>query len=263
METLPPITPPLPRVSHARRDLASSAPFDWLKAGWRDLWTNPAPSLAYGLFVALISAGVVYFLVRAELDYVMFPALSAFMIVAPVLAVGLYEKSRRLSQGESVTLFDMIFVRAKSTGQILFMGVLLALLALVWMRAAVILYALFFGVKPFAGFDDVTQVLLNTPRGIALLIVGTMVGGLFAAFSFAISAFSIPMLLDQKSDALTAMGTSMALVWNNLGVLIVWGALVMVLAMIGSVTAFIGFIIIFPLLGHATWRAYESVKPKV
>ena len=51
-----------------------------------------------------------------------------------------------------------------------------------------------------------------------MLIVGTVVGGLFAAFSFAISAFSIPMLLDERVDAFTAMGTSMALVWNNLPV---------------------------------------------
>src|SRR3546814_2578948 len=89
-------------------------------------------------------------------------------------------------------------------------------LMLLWMRAAVLLYALFFGLLPFPGLDDILTVLVTQPAGWALIVVGSLVGGLFAAFSFAISAFSIPMLLNERTDALTAMGTSMALVWNNL-----------------------------------------------
>ena len=62
-----------------------------------------------------------------------------------------------------------------------------------------------------------------------MLIVGTAIGGLFAAFAFAISVFAVPMLLDRRVDALTAMGTSMKLVWNNLGPMIAWGAMVLLL----------------------------------
>src|SRR3546814_15569514 len=83
---------------------------------------------------------------------------------------------------------------------------------LLWMRAAVIIYALFFGVRPFPGIDHIAPMLFTSSTGIAMLVVGTLIGGLFAAFSFAISAFSIPMMLDQRVDALTAMGTSWALV---------------------------------------------------
>src|SRR3546814_7427553 len=98
----------------------------------------------------------------------------------------------------------------------------LSLLMLLWMRAAVLLYALFFGLLPFPGLDDILTVLVTQPAGWALIVVGSLVGGLFAAFSFAISAFSIPMLLNERTDALTAMGTSMALVWNNLRVSLTW-----------------------------------------
>ena len=87
-----------------------------------------------------------------------------------------------------------------------------------------------------------------------------MVGGLFAAFSFAISAFSIPMLLDERLDAFTAMGTSMALVWNNLPVMLTWGAIVLVLFLLGLVTGMLGLIVVFPLLGHATWHAYKAIR---
>src|SRR3546814_9958747 len=101
--------------------------------------------------------------------------------------------------------------------------------------------------------------LFTQPVWWAMLIVGTAIGCLFAAFSFAISVFSIPMLLDRRVDALTAMGTSMALVWNNLHPMIVWGAIVMALFAVCAVTGLLGLIVIFPLLGHATWHAYAAM----
>jgi uncharacterized membrane protein len=93
-----------------------------------------------------------------------------------------------------------------------------------------------------------------------MLVVGTLVGGLFAAFGFAISVFSVPMLLDQRTDALTAMATSMAMVWNNLHPMIAWGAIVLALFVASVVTGLIGLIVIFPLLGHATWHAYRAIR---
>ena len=123
---------------------------------------------------------------------------------------------------------------------------LLCLLMLLWMRAAVIIYALFFGLLPFPGLDHIAAMLFTTPIGWALLIVGSVVGALFAAFSFAISAFSIPMLLDERVDALTAMGTSMALVWNNLPVMLAWGAIVLALFLLSLATGLLGLIVVFP-----------------
>jgi uncharacterized membrane protein len=132
---------------------------------------------------------------------------------------------------------------------------------LLWMRAAVIIYALFFGLRPFPGLDHIAPMLFTTPEGWAMLVVGSAVGGLFAAFSFAISAFSIPMLLDEKIDAHTAMGSSMALVWNNLRVMLVWAAIVLVLFLFSLMTGLIGMIVVYPLLGHGTWHAYRAMRP--
>jgi uncharacterized membrane protein len=154
----------------------------------------------------------------------------------------------------------MLFVAAKSGAQVLYTGAILCLLMLVWMRAAVIIYALFFGVRPFPGLDHVAGMLATTPEGWGMLMVGTIVGGLFAAFSFAISVFAIPMLLDQKLDAFTAMGTSISMVWRNLPVMVVWGAIVLFLFLLAVVTGLIALIVIFPLLGHATWHAYKAIR---
>jgi uncharacterized membrane protein len=130
---------------------------------------------------------------------------------------------------------------------------------LAWMRAAVIIYALFFGLRPFPGLNEIVHILLTTPEGWGMLVVGTATGGLFAAFSFAISTFAIPMLLAQDTDAFTAMGTSISLVWNNLGPMLVWGVVVLALFALSLATGLLGLIVIFPLLGHATWHSYRAM----
>lgn len=260
MVIIPPTQKPLPRDYGWAKNLPMSAPIQWLKLGWADFWQRPGLSIAYGIAIFAISVGVVASLRMFAYDYILFPALSGFLIFAPVLALGLYEKSRRIALSLPISFTNMILVRSRSRGQIIFTGVLLSLLMLMWMRAAVILYALFFGLLPFSGLEDTFQVFLRTDTGFALLFVGTFVGGLFAAFSFAISAVSLPMLLNEESDALTAMGTSLALVWHNLPVMIIWGLIILTLSVICIATAFLGFIVVFPVLGHATWHAYQAIR---
>ncbi|SDH44346.1 MULTISPECIES: DUF2189 domain-containing protein [Bosea] len=251
---------PLPLSAQRRRNLPAGAALSWLGAGWRDLWRNPGPSLLYGLAVFAVSAVIVWGLFRLGLDYILFPALAGFMVMGPLLAIGLYQKSRAIEQGEPVSLSRMIFVKAASGGQVWYTGAILSLLMLVWMRAAVIIYALFFGLRPFPGLHEVAAMLFGTPIGWAMLLVGTVVGGLFAAFSFAISAFAIPMLLDERVDAFTAMGTSISMVWRNLPVMIAWGAIVLALFLVSVATGLLGLIVVFPLLGHATWHSYRALR---
>ncbi|MGY3618231.1 putative membrane protein [Bradyrhizobium sp. USDA 10063] len=259
MTMIPTVLPPLPTKNRWHRFLVPADAFTWLTKGWHDLTVQPMTSLSYGLLIFLASVAIVDGLFRLEWDYILFPAFAGFMVVGPILAIGLYEKSRRLAAGLPVNLVNMIFVRPRCGGQILFVGVLLCLLMITWMRAAVIIYALFFGLVPFPGLEYIAPMLFTTPVGWAMLIVGSAVGGLFAAFSFAINAFSIPMMFDERVDALTAMGSSMALVWNNLTVMLTWGAIVLALFLLSLATGMLGLIIVFPLLGHGTWHAYRAV----
>lgn len=260
MTTIPATVPPLPREGSPNRHLPKAEALSWLRAGWDDLKVKPGTSLAYGLGAFVVSIAVVAGMFAVGWDHVLFPALAGFMVVGPALAVGLYEKSRRITEGMPVTLAGMAFVRAGSGGQILFIGAILCSLMLLWMRAAVIVYALFFGWRPFPGIDHIALVLFTTPVGWAMLVVGSLVGGLFAAFSFAISIFSIPMLLNERLDAFTAMGTSLALVWHNLSLMLCWGAIVLALFLASMATGLVGLILVFPLLGHATWHAYRAIR---
>ncbi len=252
-------SPSVPLTTQRRRNLPVGAAIGWLAAGWSDLCHRPGPSLAYGLLVFTVSAGIVWGLFRFELDYILFPALAGFMVIGPFLAMGLYQKSQAMETDEPVSLGHMLFARPASGAQVWFAGALLCLLMLLWMRAAVLIYALFFGLRPFPGLDHVAAMLFTTPEGWAMLAVGAVVGGLFAAFSFAISMFAMPMMLDRRTDVFTAMGTSISLVWNNLPVMLAWGTIALVLFLIGVASGLLGLVVIFPLLGHATWHSYRAI----
>ena len=125
MTTIPPVVPPLAVRSRFALDLPANAGFEWLAAGWRDLKTQPGPSLAYGLIVLVLSALIVSGLWRLEWDFILVPALAGFLVFAPALATGLYEKSRALENGDPVSFGRMLFPRPASGGQILFTGALL------------------------------------------------------------------------------------------------------------------------------------------
>ena len=263
MTMIPPVASPLATPNRWARSLTPADPFKWLALGWRDFKTAPSMSIAHGAMIFLISVGFVGGLIALGRDYILFPAFAGFMVVGPILAFGLYEKSRLIEAGQPLRWRNIFFIRTHSGGQIVFTGVLLCLLMMVWMRAAVIIYALFFGLLPFPGLDHIAPMLFTTATGHAMLAFGTVVGGLFAAFSFAISVFfSIPMLLNEDIDAFTAMGSSMALVWANLRVLLIWAAIVLLLFLVSLATGMIGLIVIYPLLGHATWHAYRAIQPE-
>lgn len=260
MSYIPEVEPPIRGARRFERHFGMSVAFTWLRAGWRDLCAAPFPGFVYGLIICLISLAVVAAMYKLAFDYILFPALSGFLIIGPFMAIGLYEESRRIAAKKDIKAMDVIRVKAASPGQLLYMGVLLCVLMLLWMRAAVLLYSILFGLTPFTGTEHIVETLFFTDKGVVLLVVGSFVGALFAAFSFAISVFSVPMLLNERTDALTALGTSMVMVWRNLPVMLCWGAIVMVLTVFSILTGMLGFIVTFPVLGHATWHAYLDIR---
>lgn len=259
LEPLPTIRPPRRGHSPLARGLPPSAAIQWLRAGFADMRADLGPSLAYGVFLVALSYLVLGTLYVSGLLYLALPAVSGFLIVGPFLALGLYEKSRRRAAGQSTTLGQMLFVRPVSPSQMAYAGLLLALLVLFWLRAADLLYALFFGITPFPGAGDALANVFTTLRGWILIGVGSGVGALFASFAFAISLFSIPMLMAERGDALTAMGRSFALTAHNLPAVIAWGAIVAAGLVISLVTGFLGLAVIFPILGHGTWHVYRDL----
>lgn len=259
LEPLPTVRPPQHPATTLARGLPASAALDWLRAGWRDFRAAPGQSLAYGLFLVTLSWLVLWGLFALGLLYLALPALSGFLIVGPFLAIGLYALSRGRADGQATTLRDMVLIRPAAGAQLAYAGLLLGLLVLFWLRAADLLYALFFGFAPVPGADDALLNLVTTPRGWALLLVGSAIGGLFAAFAFALSLFSVPMLLAERRDALTALGLSFALTTHNLRPCLIWGVIVAGGMALSAATGLLALAVVFPVLGYGTWHAWRAI----
>lgn len=252
---------PPTRARDFARNLPLSAPFEWLKAGTRDTFASPTSSIMYGLSVFLVSIIFVAALFRFGFSYILFPVIAGFMVVGPLVAIGLYGKSRLLAAGIShISTLEVIRIKAKSPRQLLAVGIVLMLIMTFWLRFAIVLYALFFGLAPYEGFEETANMLFFTDKGRSLLAVGSAVGGVLAAFSFSVSAFSIPMLMNEKKDTLSAMALSAVIAWTNKPVVFVWGCIVLALFLFSVATGFAGLVIIFPILGHSTWHAYSALR---
>jgi uncharacterized membrane protein len=239
--------------------VAFDDPWLWLAAGWRDLWQAPAIGLTYGGLFALAALALAAGLFSME-AHSLFPALAGgFLLLAPFLAMGLYEASRRMAAREPVTLASALGAGFSAKGQLSFFGVALMIVFLVWLELAFILLVLFMGGGGLPPPSQFLHTLLFTLPGLGLLVVGSIVGGLLAAIVFAMSAVAVPMLLVERVDAVTAMRASVQAVVANPKPMALWAALIAVMIAAGFATLLVGLVVAFPLIGHTTWHVYRAV----
>lgn len=235
-------------------------PWDWLKAGWRDLTAAPMASLPYGLVLAVIGMVLTWIVWVEEVYYLTFPLMAGFLLVGPIVAVGLYEVSRRLGEGESPTFGDAFGAFKRNPTQLALMGVVLLLVNIAWVRLASLIFLLFFSDRapPVDVWGFLDRVV--SPESLPFLIFGNLIGALIAAFVFAITAFSIPILADRPgAHVMEAMILSFKAVHKNAWTMALWAVLIVVFIGIGILTGFVGLIITLPLIGHATWAAYKEI----
>ncbi|MFV0296200.1 MAG: DUF2189 domain-containing protein, partial [Hyphomicrobiaceae bacterium] len=180
----------------------------------------------------------------------------------PLLAVGLYEASPTLAAGGPPPLGGLALSGIHARGQVAFLGVALLIAVLAWRELALILLMLFMDGKGLPPPDEMISTLLFTWPGLGLLIVGTGVGALMATIVFSVSAVSVPMLLVERVDTVTAMRASVNAVRANPGAMALWAVIIAVLTAAGFVTLLVGLAVAFPLIGHATWHAYDEIYGK-
>lgn len=236
-------------------------PWDWLAAGWRDLWSQPGISLAYGVIATGLGVALTTALAIMRLEALLPVVAGGFLLIGPLLAVGLYEKSRRLASGTPVTFAGTAVEAVRAAPRFGLAAAILLIAYLAWVHIAFVLLALFMGGRGLPPAQEFITTLLFTPSGLGLLIVGTAVGGVLAAVVFAITAISLPLLLDRQVDGVTAMSTSVQAALANPKPMMLWAALIAGFVALGVLTLGIGLIIVFPLIGHATWHAYRDLAP--
>ncbi len=253
---VPVLSNPLPRI----RLVGLDRPWAWLAAGWRDILRAPHISVAYGTLAVALSFILLAGLGWLDLVYLIVPMAAGFMLVGPLLAAGLYEVSRRHERAETATLESSLTAYTRNASQVIAVGFILMLALLAWIRIAMLIFALFFYDVPPS---------LETPQFIArvffsedtffFLFTGTAVGFILAVIVFSISVVSIPMLVDRPVGVITAVITSIAAFQQNFRTMLVWGGLIVLFTAAGIALAFLGMVLAFPLIGHATWHAYRDL----
>lgn len=228
-------------------------PLTWLRAGWQDFVHAWPLSLTLGILFAVLGYLLVDY-VWARLHLAM-ALTSGFLLVAPFLAIGFYEISRRQGQVGEAPLFDGLRANAGSIG---LFGLLLAFILSAWERISAILVGLFLR-SDIVTDQSFSLSLLFAPEHIGFLVPYMLTCGMVAALVFALSVVSLPMLMDRKVDLITAIVTSLWVVRENPLAMLVWALLIGVLGFIGLLAWFVPLAVVFPVLGHATWHAYRDL----
>lgn len=236
----------------------AGAPWRWLGAGLSDTMKEPTIALGYGIIIAGAGALLTFGLAQVGYAQAAPAAVAAFMLIGPLMAVGLYEISRRLRAGETINWGDVIFVKTESPSQIAFIGVIVLIAFLAWSRLAMLLFALFAAGENLQGGDFV-QFALGTQGGLTMLAVGAAIGGVIAFGIFLLTALTIPMLMDKPVDAVTAVRANVRVFQNNPRAMLLWAGIVVGVIALGAAAFGVGLALAFPVLGCATWRAYADV----
>ena len=230
-----------------------SDPFHWLALGWQDFTRAPLIGLFYGACFAAMGWGLVA-VFKFAAAYTL--ALSAgFLLLGPFMCLGLYHASRALEQGRQPTLWSSMGAWQRKGSAMATFGFVLLIIEMLWGRSAMIVFAVSFdGVPEFNG--SIAQLL--SPEYLPFVATYLAVGALFGGLIFAISAISIPMILDQQTDAISAGLTSLRLVLTQPGVMWLWAALLATVVAVAMAPGFLGLLVAGPVVGHASWHAYKA-----
>jgi len=237
------------------RPLPLLRPLAWLALGWQDLERCPGPALLHGIVLALFGAALLW-VARGEFWWLA-GAFSGFLLVAPILATGLYAISRSLSRGETPGLGTVIAAWRPRDGRLVVFGLLLAVAGTGWVLTSASLIT-GFAAGPVRNPADFMRVVVLRENSL-LFEVWLVLGGVLAAPIFASSVVAIPLLLDRRIGVMAAVLTSWRVVLANPVPLALWAALIMLLTLLGMATLMLGLVLVVPLLGHASWHAYRDL----
>jgi len=236
------------------REVTPGAIGRWLRLGWRDFRRAGWPSLTHGLIVTGAS------LVIIEIALLFWPllpgAVSGFLVVGPILATGLYALSQRQEQGQQSSWRDVFHAWRNGTRCLFRFGLLLVLGATAWVLVSVVMFHFFVSAEIAGVTDFLRYVFLQDDR---VFLLWTVLAGLVAAVSFAITVVSVPMLVDRNVTTPLALATSVRAVGENPVTMAAWALFILLATGFSVATFMLGFIVVYPVLGHASWHVYRDV----
>lgn len=247
----------LPADGQSRVRAISSEDLDWaLARGWDDFKTKRGDLILLPFIYVVGGLAAAFFAFNANLFRLIFPLAAGFALVGPVAAAGFYELARRREAGEDASWWHFLDpLNGRSRVPIAMLTVMLAGIFIIWIGAADTIYTMTVGKLAPASIGEFLGDL-STPEGITMIVVGNLVGAVFAVVTLAVAAFSFPMVVDKGTDATAAVATSVRAFAKNPVTMIGWGIRVALILAIGALPLFVGLMVALPVLGYATWHLY-------
>ncbi len=234
-----------------------------LKEGIADFLAAPLYGLFFGGIYTVGGLLILAFLTTLDMGWMIIPVGIAFPLIGPFVAVGLYEVSRRRAAGTPLNWSEVLgVIIAQKERQFGLMAFTIICIFWFWIVLVRLLLALFLGFQSFPTVVSFITIVMTTPEGLGFLLVGSAIGSVFAMVLFCTTVIAIPLLLDRDIDVISAIITSFQSVIKNPVVMIGWGIIVAVLAILAMLPYFLGILIVFPILGHATWHLFERAIEK-
>lgn len=255
MKTLHPGTLPS-HPGHGAAPIPFGEPFRWVSRGFRDFFRVPAVGLVYGLIAAAMGWLV---LALGNHPYFIAAAVSGFLLVGPILGAGLVEASRIMEAGDTPTLDSSLRGLSRNRSALEHFALALLMVAAVWLVVStVVLNATLGPIAPTVERTlwDSALPMMSAEQWMAWAAIG----GILAAAAFAISVIAVPLMLDRDASAAEAIRGSLRAVARHPLASAEWALLIALLTAIGIATALVGLIVLYPVLGHASWHAYRALR---
>ncbi|TPK83574.1 DUF2189 domain-containing protein [Mesorhizobium sp. B2-4-13] len=247
-------------VQPAVRRISTADLWDALRLGAEDFWAKPSHYVFLCLIYPVAGLILTQWTSGSNAIQLVYPLMSGFALVGPFAAIGLYEISRRRELGMNTNWRHALDVRLSSAlPSIAVIGIMLFALFLLWLFTAQSIYTSLFGGEPPASVGAFLRDVLTTSKGWRLILLGNAAGLVFAVVVLATTVIAFPLLLDRDVGAVSAIETSARAVMANPLQMALWGLIVAVLLVIGSIPLFAGLAVVMPILGHATWHLYRKV----
>ncbi|MER8546351.1 MULTISPECIES: DUF2189 domain-containing protein [unclassified Mesorhizobium] len=242
------------------RRISTEDLLDALRLGVEDFWAKPSHYVFLCLIYPVVGLILTQWTSGSNAIQLIYPLMSGFALVGPFAAIGLYEISRRREFGMDTSWWHALDVRhSPALPAIAVIGIMLVVLFLLWLFTAQSIYTSLYGNQPPASIVGFIREVLTTSKGWTLILLGNLAGFAFAAIVLATTVVAFPLLLDRDVGAVSAIETSARAVLTNPLQMALWGLMVAVLLVIGSIPLFAGLAVVMPILGHATWHLYRRV----